>query len=196
MTDTDDTSERERPLRLADLIDATVNSTSPVQANTADGQENRREAAEFTNEWSVVRAEATRRTAVGALPPGGHDSLVEAAREAAHERIAEFRSATVAVPLDERGSPWSAEEGGVRWILAFSSEATLARFALARGRAERAWDYRSVPGARLLDAVVPAVGVPCGVALDVGGADGALFPPVSGIVPDSAAVDTDDGGES
>ncbi|MFY4723926.1 hypothetical protein [Streptomyces sp. LaBMicrA B280] len=43
-------------------------------------------------------------------------------------------------------------------------------------------------GARLLDAAVPAAGVPCGVALDAGG-PGALFPPVAGIVPDRVAVD-------
>lgn len=34
------------------------------------------------------------------------------------------------------------------------------------------------------------VGVPCGVALDVGTeGEGVLFPPVTGIVPEDAAVD-------
>jgi hypothetical protein len=41
-------------------------------------------------------------------------------------------------------------------------------------------------------ATVSAVGVPCGVALDVGTeGEGALFPPVLGIVPESAAVDAE-----
>lgn len=47
---------------------------------------------------------------------------------------------------------------------------------------------------RLLDAAVPAVGVPCGVALDCAdGQDGMLFPPVRGVVPDGVAVDVDGG---
>ena len=57
--------------------------------------------------------------------------------------------------------------------------------------------YRTVLGARLLDVAVPAAGVPCGVALDCAdGPDGAVFPPVRGIVPDAVAVDAgDDGGD-
>lgn len=48
-------------------------------------------------------------------------------------------------------------------------------------------------GARLLDVAIPAMPVPYGVALDVGSeGQGALFPPVRGIVPDAAAVDVDD----
>jgi hypothetical protein len=53
-----------------------------------------------------------------------------------------------------------------------------------------------VLGARLLDVAVPATGVPCGVALDVGSEDGVLFPPVVGVVPDAVAVDgKETGGE-
>ncbi|MFV2118299.1 SseB family protein [Streptomyces sp. Act-28] len=84
---------------------------------------------------------------------------------------------------------WTADRGGVRWICAFSHEESLARFALARGEADRAWEYRTVLGARLLDAMVPLLGVPGGVALDAGSADGALFPPIRGVVPDAVAVD-------
>ncbi|WP_323183408.1 SseB family protein [Streptomyces sp. NBC_00091] len=79
--------------------------------------------------------------------------------------------------------------GGLDWICAFSDEEALARFAQARGEAGRAWEFRRVRGARLLDEVVPALDFPCGVALDAAGPDGAVFPPVRGIVPDSAAVD-------
>ncbi|MGJ5753253.1 hypothetical protein FB563_1380 [Streptomyces puniciscabiei] len=105
--------------------------------------------------------------------------------------LGEFRRTAVLVPLDaENNGLLTVDFGGVRWIYAFSNEHTMARFALARGEAGREWEYQRWLGARLLDAAVPAVGVPCGVALDVGSEDeGALFPPVRGIVPDAVAVD-------
>ncbi|MFF2199381.1 hypothetical protein [Streptomyces sp. NPDC058145] len=104
--------------------------------------------------------------------------------------LGEFRRTAVLVPLDSDENPLTADRGGVRWILAFSNEPALARFAIARDEGEREWAYRRVLGARLLDAGVPAVGVPCGVALDAAdGDEGVLFPPVAGIVPDAVAVD-------
>ncbi|MFH8338668.1 hypothetical protein [Streptomyces sp. AM6-12] len=121
------------------------------------------------------------------LGPSSDDELERGLREFA-VRLGEFRRTAVLVPVDEHGVPLTGDYGGVRWIYAFSSEAALARYALARGEGDREWPYQKWLGARLLDAAVPAVGVPCGVALDVGGA-GALFPPVAGIVPDRAAVD-------
>lgn len=104
--------------------------------------------------------------------------------------LGEFRRTAVLVPLDEAGDLWSAEQNGVRWICAFSDEEALARFALARGEAGREWAYQTVLGARLLDVMVPLLPGPAGVALDAGSVGGGmLFPPVAGIVPDSAAVD-------
>ncbi|MEU1704756.1 hypothetical protein ABZ478_05055 [Streptomyces sp. NPDC005706] len=104
--------------------------------------------------------------------------------------LGEFRRTAVLVPLDADENPLTADQEGVRWILAFSNEPALARFAIARGEGEREWAYRRVLGARLLDAGVPAVEAPCGVALDAAdGDEGVLFPPVSGIVPDAVAVD-------
>ncbi|MBT2387387.1 SseB family protein [Streptomyces sp. ISL-11] len=108
--------------------------------------------------------------------------------------IGEFRRTAVLVPLDEGGGLWSSEFGGVRWLHAFTDETALVRFAMARGET-RDWDYRSVLGARLLDVVVPAVGAPAGVALDVGGERPMLFPPVTGIVPEAVAVDVPGGEE-
>lgn len=108
--------------------------------------------------------------------------------------LGEFRRTAVLVPLGEDDAPLVGEYGGVRWIHAFSDEAALSRFAVAKGDGSREWTYRRVLGARLLDAAVPAAGVPCGVALDVGsGDDGVLFPPVVGIVPDAVAVDVEEG---
>jgi hypothetical protein len=103
--------------------------------------------------------------------------------------LGEFRRTAVLVPVDADEAPLTGDFGGVRWIYAFSDERALARFACARGEGEREWAYQRWLGARLLDAAVPAVGAPCGVALDVGSeGEGALFPPVRGIVPDAVAV--------
>lgn len=138
-------------------------------------------------------------------PPTTADAPRDVPDEVARRRrefavlLGEFRRTPVLVPVDEHEAPLVGEWGGVRWIYAFSDEAALARFAFARGEGGREWVYRRVLGARLLDAGVPAAGVPCGVALDVGSGDGegVLFPPVVGIVPDAAAVDAhaEDGGE-
>ncbi|GAA0466298.1 SseB family protein [Streptomyces stramineus] len=98
--------------------------------------------------------------------------------------VGEFRRAAVLVPLDERGGLLTVSFGGVWWVHAFTDEAALARFTGGAGA-----EYLTVLGARLLDVVVPGVGEPAGVALDVGGERPALFPPVAGIVPDAATVD-------
>ncbi|MGW2463870.1 hypothetical protein ACWC2M_33520 [Streptomyces sp. NPDC001761] len=119
----------------------------------------------------------------------------DAAEHRRHEFVrllGEFRRTAVLVPLDQDDAPLTADFGGVRWFYAFSNEEALARFALARGEGDREWPYQRWLGARLLDAAVPAVGVPCGVALDCAdGEDGMVFPPVRGIVPDEVAVDVD-----
>ncbi|MFD9485759.1 SseB family protein [Streptomyces sp. NPDC059991] len=103
------------------------------------------------------------------------------------KQLGSFRRTAVLVPLID-GGLWTADRGRVRWICAFSDEAALARFAVVRGDGAREWAYQRILGARLLDVAVPALGVPGGVALDVGSDDGTVFPPVAGIVPDSAVV--------
>ncbi|WP_371624830.1 hypothetical protein OG245_19825 [Streptomyces sp. NBC_01116] len=111
--------------------------------------------------------------------------------------VGELRRALVLVPYD-RGGLWTAEFGGIRWVCGFTDEAALARFAEERaavegaGVASRSWEYAAFRGARLLDEVIPAMGVPAGVAVNVADPDGSmLFPPVVGIVPDAVAVDAD-----
>ncbi|MFF7393985.1 hypothetical protein ACFZAE_36775 [Streptomyces scabiei] len=114
-------------------------------------------------------------------------------REAA-ALLGEFRRTAVLVPLSADGAPLTGEFGGIRWIYTFSDEPSLARFAIARGEGDRERTYDRVLGARLLDVAIPAMPVPYGVALDVGSeGQGALFPPVIGIVPDAAALDVDAG---
>ncbi|WP_033258612.1 MULTISPECIES: SseB family protein [Kitasatospora] len=103
--------------------------------------------------------------------------------------VSVFRGSAVYVPQEPGGALWCGEHGGVRWILAFTSEEELGAFARVRGFAGSELPYVTVRGDRLLDVAVPAAGVPCGVALDAGGAQPMLFPPVRGIVPDGCAVD-------
>ncbi|MEU6987675.1 SseB family protein [Streptomyces sp. NPDC046324] len=116
------------------------------------------------------------------------DELTAGRREFAR-LLGEFRRTAVLVPLDEYGSLWTADFNGVRWICAFSDEEALARFAVARGDAGREWTYRTILGARLLDVMAPMLPGPGGIALDAGSANGMVFPPVAGIVPDEVAVD-------
>ncbi|KOG47675.1 MULTISPECIES: SseB family protein [Streptomyces] len=108
--------------------------------------------------------------------------------------LGEFRRAVLLVPLSEGedGGLMSGWQGGVRWIYAFTDEEALARFAVARGAAAEAreWEYLAILGARLVDAVIPTVDGPTGVAVDVADEDASmLFPPVVGIVADAYAVD-------
>lgn len=109
--------------------------------------------------------------------------------------VGEFRRTAVLVPVADGGF-MTGEYGGIRWIYAFTDESALARFATARGSAQgQEWEYAAVLGARLLDVMVPEMGRPAGVAVDVADEDGSMmFPPVRGIVPDEVAVDMDDEG--
>lgn len=109
--------------------------------------------------------------------------------------LGELRRALVLVPVDG-GGLWAAELGGVRWVCGFTDEAALARFAQARGALHdpgaggRVWEFAELRGARLLDEVIPAMGVPAGLAVNIADPDGSMFfPPVTGIVPDAVAVD-------
>ncbi|MGW5305605.1 hypothetical protein ACWERF_16940 [Streptomyces griseoluteus] len=136
------------------------------------------------------------RTAESGIAPARAVEVAARRREFA-ELLGEFRRTAVLVPLG--GDPGgeqallAADFNGIRFILAFSDEQALARYATARGESAREWTYQRVLGARLLDVAVPAAGVPCGVALDCAdGSEGMVFPPVAGIVPDRAAVDLDD----
>ncbi|MFF7641055.1 SseB family protein [Streptomyces canus] len=114
--------------------------------------------------------------------------------------LAAFRAAALYVPLAGSEPVCSVETDGVQWLYAFTSTTELERF--ARGRAEAGTDpgwasgrirYWTVLGSRLLGVAVPAAvtetRTPTGVAVDAGGIRPLLMPPVSGVVPDQAAVD-------
>jgi hypothetical protein len=180
--------------RLTDIADQTVIRTS--------GEE----STDDNTTASVDTAPTDAGAPAGRQPAPPHVEPVpdeEAAQVRAREHrfraeLGEFRRSRVLVPVGDLPGP-NAEEapltvdmGGVRWILAFTSEAALARYAVARGEDGRAWRYRGVWGAALLDAAVPAVaesGVPCGVLVNAAdGEHGLVLPPVAGVVPDAVAV--------
>ncbi|MFI1308400.1 SseB family protein [Streptomyces sioyaensis] len=110
--------------------------------------------------------------------------------------VGEFRRTSVWVPIVNE-SLMSAEMTGIRWLYAFSDDQELTRFAVSRGAGpETELHYVRTAGARLLDVVIPAIKGPAGVVLDAGSAQAMVFPPVSGIVPDSVAVDLTEPGHT
>ena len=178
--------------RLADIADQTVIRTARAAAVEA-----------------VVEVASVEEPEVGTGVEGEAEAEVESAEVRARRRrfldqLGEFRRSQVLVPMGALPgvdpaveAPLTVDMGGVRWILAFTGEAALARYAAARGEAEREWRYRGVWGAALLDAAVPTVaqsGVPCGVLVDAAdGERGLVLPPVVGVVPEDVAVDGPDG---
>ncbi|MFE2102803.1 MULTISPECIES: hypothetical protein [unclassified Streptomyces] len=109
--------------------------------------------------------------------------------------VGEMRRSVLLVPV-AGGGLWSVPSGGVRWICGFTDEAALARFALYHGPGDQPMDYAALLGARIVDEIVPALGEPAGLAVDIATEDGSMFfPPVVGIVADEVAVDTGRAGE-
>jgi hypothetical protein len=121
------------------------------------------------------------------------DDVEDAAGALEHVRvvIGEFRRSLVLVPIRD-GGILTGDQGGLRWIYAFTDTDTLTVFAQGRGEGGE-WEFRRVYGARLLDETVAEIGVPCGVAVDVGSERAFLLPPAQGIVPGHVAVTEDSG---
>ncbi|MGW3357568.1 hypothetical protein ACWDFL_19425 [Streptomyces bungoensis] len=110
--------------------------------------------------------------------------------------VGEMRRSVLLVPV-AGGGLWSVRAGGVRWVCGFTDETALARFALHHAPGDRPLDYAALLGARIVDEIVPALGEPAGLAVDIATEDGAMFfPPVAGIVPDAVAVDAGPAGEA
>lgn len=70
----------------------------------------------------------------------------------------------------------AADEGGIQWIYAFTSERELALFAAGRGGGDAEVDYLTVRGDRLLEEAVPSMAGPAGVVIDVAGEQPVLLP--------------------
>ncbi|SCK35749.1 hypothetical protein [Streptomyces sp. WMMB 322] len=107
-------------------------------------------------------------------------------QEQVRAMLGEFRRSLVLVPIRD-GGILAGDQGGLRWIYAFTDTDTLTAFARGRGEGGE-WEFRRVYGARLLDETLAEVGVPCGIAVDVGSEGAFLLPPAKGIVPDEVAV--------
>jgi hypothetical protein len=131
--------------------------------------------------------------------PDEEAAQVQARRRLFLAQLGEFRRSRVLVPLgtlpgpNGEEAPLTVDMGGVRWIIAFTGEAALARYAVARREGGREWRYWGVWGAALLDAAVPTVaesGMPCGVLVNAAdGEQGWVLPPVAGVVPEEVAAD-------
>lgn len=109
-----------------------------------------------------------------------------AALEQVQALIGEFRRSLVLVPIRD-GGILTGDQGGLRWVYAFTDTDTLAAFAEGRGESGE-WEFRRVYGARLLDETLGEINVPCGVAVDIGSEGAFVLPPAQGIVPDEVAV--------
>ncbi|WP_439946300.1 hypothetical protein [Streptomyces sp. BBFR109] len=185
---TDSGGGKEAPVRRSRLADYAELTGPPRQqplrapAVPPEGQESPEDRSPVTSETAATPADRS-------VPAEASYAEAEVRRQEFIAALEAFRDTAVLVPVRDDG--WlTADFGGVRWILAFSDKAALARYALARAEGREEWTYETVLGARLLDVAVPEAGVPCGVALDA--ADGAehalLLPPVAGIVPEMYAV--------
>ncbi|MBC2864073.1 SseB family protein [Streptomyces mexicanus] len=177
---------RSRITDYADLAGPARHTDIPPLSTAAAVSTTAAEQQEPAQPPSAERGE----TAGPSAAPKDSRATVDARRRRFTEVLSAFRDTAVLVPVEDHG--WlTVDLGGVRWILAFSDEPSLARYALSQGRGHEEWTYERVLGARLLDVAVPVARVPCGVALDAadGGERAVLFPPVSGIVPDAYAVD-------
>ncbi|MFJ1809505.1 MULTISPECIES: SseB family protein [unclassified Streptomyces] len=109
--------------------------------------------------------------------------------------VGEMRRSVLLVPVAD-GGLWSVRSGGVRWICGFTDEAALARFAVRHASGDRPMDYAALLGARIVDEIVPTLGEPAGLAVDIATEEGSMFfPPVVGIVPEAVAVDAGRAGE-
>lgn len=102
-----------------------------------------------------------------------------AGRPDPHALIRALRAALVLVPVRRGHDVITLEQAGIRWVPAFTTSHALAGFVRSRPEVGRA--YVAIRGARLQDAVRPALPGAVGTALDPGGPRPMLFPPV--IVP-------------
>lgn len=115
---------------------------------------------------AIERCNAALRTEI-ALVRGGLG-------DAAQLRRALRESVLLVLPWDDDESVVSAEQDGIRWVYAFTSEPDVARYALRRGAArDTDVPYLAIRGERLLDV---RSDVPWGVAIDVAGAHPFLLP--------------------
>ncbi|MFF4038719.1 hypothetical protein [Streptomyces sp. NPDC001816] len=183
------------PLPPADVLSAA--QPHPESSTLATAKQSAADAATTAAQESVLTQPTDRQDA----PLSAEQAMrLRVHRRRFRARLGEFRRRRVLVPYGENGAALTVETHAARWLLAFTDEAALARYARARGEGDRVWRYRTVWGAAVLDAGVPAVaeaGLPCGVLVDAGdGERGMVLPPVVGIVPEAVAVDRpgNDGG--
>lgn len=105
-----------------------------------------------------------------------------------------FRQATVWIetePAEPGHLVRSVAAHGLNWLPVFSSLSRLAQFCQASGRGEQQVDYGTLTGAEVLEACLPALPPATGLLLDAASDHVLSLPPVTGIVPDSLAIDAE-----
>ncbi len=109
---------------------------------------------------------------------------IEAFRQGfGHPRLltAALRDAPVLLPVTGDDRILISTVRGVDWLCVFTDEAQYAAYRTARGDTASA-RYRTLPGRRILDDIVPALTRPTGVVVDAAGGSPMAFPPdVTGV---------------
>jgi len=77
--------------------------------------------------------------------------------------IAALCDTIVVVPTDGHDALLTIADRGLCWVPVFTDTTALARFALARGDADRSWPYLTTLGSRLRDTLLPAIGRHAGI---------------------------------
>ena len=108
----------------------------------------------------------------------------------AADMMAAMRAAVLLVPVVGPDRVWVGTSAGMGWLCAFTTTEQLARFASARGEDDREWSFARVRGERVLGPLLRGLPCVCGVALDVGGPQPMLLPPLPGVVNDDLALPT------
>jgi hypothetical protein len=105
-----------------------------------------------------------------------------AGRQGITELLAVLRQEVLFLPISDADEVLVGDAQGLGWVYAFTSLAELTRFARARDAGDQSWPYVSMRGAMVLNHILANAPRPCGVAIDVAGAQPMLLPPVSGVV--------------
>lgn len=87
-----------------------------------------------------------------------------------------LRRSVLFVPTTLDGAGLVADLEGLRWLYAFTSPAEMAAYFSAREEIGEPVDFVTVLGERLVDVVIPAMGTPAGIAVDVAGQEPIMFP--------------------
>ncbi|NLE78705.1 MAG: hypothetical protein GX610_03835 [Rhodococcus sp.] len=88
-----------------------------------------------------------------------------------------LRTAVLFVPLTDDDRISTSEIEGIDWVCAFTSEQEYAKYVVARGENSGQHRYHTLLGWRIVDDLIPSLGRPTGVVVDICGTAPMAFPP-------------------